>query len=170
MSILNRFIGDYETRLTFMRTAILLLMMMLGAMIHAQEYESATLTMVNGTTTTVKFSGEPTIKFTDGKLIITTDEATTEFDRQDIRQLTYNVVAGVENVNRDDISIDNNGEALVFSNLPYGSKVNVYDLSGRLLKSETASGNSFELPFNSLSKGIYIVSVNGVSTKISVTR
>lgn len=153
-----------------MRTAVLLLMMMLGVIIHAQEYESVTMTMVNGVTTTVKLSGEPTIKFVDDKLIITTKEATAEFDRQEIMQLNYNVVAGVENINHDSISVVNNGEALIFENLPANSRIMVYDLSGRLLKSYIADSYIFELPFSSFFKGIYIVRVNGVSTKISVTR
>lgn len=143
---------------------------MLGAMIHAQEYESVTMTMVNGVTTTVKLSGEPTIKFVDDKLIITTKEATAEFDRQEIMQLNYNVVAGVENINHDSISVVNNGEALIFENLPANSRIMVYDLSGRLLKSYIADSYIFELPFSCFFKGIYIVRVNGVSTKISVTR
>ncbi len=143
---------------------------MLGVIIHAQEYESVTMTMVNGVTTTVKLSGEPTIKFVDDKLIITTKEATAEFDRQEIMQLNYNVVAGVENINHDSISVVNNGEALIFENLPANSRIMVYDLSGRLLKSYIADSYIFELPFSSFFKGIYIVRVNGVSTKISVTR
>lgn len=144
--------------------------MMLGVMIHAQEYESITMTMVNGVTTTVVLSGEPTIKFIDDKLVITTQDATAEFDRQEIMQLNYNVVAGIENVNIDNISVVNNGEALIFSNLLDNSHIMVFDLSGRLLKSDRSLGSSFVLPFSGLSNGIYIVNVNGVSTKISVTR
>lgn len=145
-------------------------MMMLGAMIHAQEYESVTMTMVNGSTTVVTLSGEPTIKFADGKLIIVTGDATAEFDRQNILRLNYNVVAGVENISRDNTTIENNGSALIFNNLPSDSDIMVYDMSGRLLKNYVVNGKSFELPFDNLSSGIYIVSVNGISTKISVTR
>lgn len=145
-------------------------MMILGAMIHAQEYESVTMTMVNGVTTTVVLSGDPTIKFVDDKLVITTKDATAEFDRQEIMQLNYNVVAGIENVNIDNISVVNNGEALIFSNLLENSRIMVFDLSGRLLKSDRSIGSSFVLPFSDLSNGIYIVNVNGVSTKISVKR
>ncbi len=145
-------------------------MMILGAMIHAQEYESVTMTMVNGVTTTVVLSGDPTIKFVDDKLVITTKDATAEFDRQEIMQLNYNVVAGIENVNIDNISVVNNGEALIFSNLLENSRIMVFDLSERLLKSDRSIGSSFVLPFSDLSNGIYIVNVNGVSTKILVKR
>ncbi len=147
------------------------MMMVVANIMYSQEYDGITLTMTDGTTTIVKLTGDrPVIKFVDDKFVVTTADATTEFNRSDIALLNYNEGAGIETINQDDISIDSNGDALIATGLPANSNILVYSIDGRLISSEKSNDETFVLQFNSLSQGVYIVSVNGVSTKISITR
>lgn len=155
-----------------MKKVFLLLMMMVVAnMMYSQEYDGITLTMTDGTTTIVKLTGErPTIKFVDNKFVVSTADATTEFNRSDIDRLNYNVGAGVETIYHESISINNNGDALIVTGLPCNSNILIYSIDGQLISREKSNDETYVLQLNSLNKGVYIVSINGVSTKISITR
>lgn len=67
-------------------------------------------------------------------------------------------------VNDSEFEFDN---GLVFRNLPVGSNVRVYDMSGKLEVMERAEGD-FTLSLDRLSKGSHILSVNGKSYKIFI--
>lgn len=147
------------------------MMMVVAKVMYAYEYDGVTLTMADGTTAIVKLSGDqPVIKFVDDKLIIITADATTEFNRADIAQMNYNEGAGIENIGQDNIAINNIGDALIVSGLPSNSNIMIYSIDGCLINNAKSNGEDYVLPFNTLGKGVYIVSVNGVSTKISISR
>lgn len=162
---------EEHTIINMKKVFLLLMMLVVANVMYSQEYDGITLTMTDGTTTIVRLAGErPVIKFVDDKFVITTADATTEFNRSDIARLNYNEGAGVETINQDDIAINNIGDALIVTGLPANSNIMVYSIDGRLISNEKSNDETFVLQFNSLSKGVYIVSVNGVSTKISITR
>lgn len=134
---------------------------------HAESYEGILVTMVDGTTTTISFDKNPVIKLQPEKLVVQTDIATTEFDRSKVTRFNYVTdLSGVEGIDRSAVSIRNNGSMLYLSNLPVGSDIEVYSTDGKLLESVRATGNH-TIEIAGLPSGIYIVSVNGVSTKIT---
>lgn len=154
-----------------MRILFLALTLFLISNVSAQTYNGVTLTLRDGSSSIINFTGEhPLIKFADNKLLIITTESTAEFSRTDIVKLNYNEGAGVDNINHNNTSISYNGDAIIFSGLPSNSNLAIYSIDGKLVKSENLTDTNYILPFNSLTQGIYIVTVNGVSTKISISR
>lgn len=55
---------------------------------------------------------------------------------------------------------------ITLTNLPDNSKIAIYDINGRCLKSVTASGTT-TISLDSISRGTYILSINGKTVKIS---
>lgn len=154
-----------------MRILFLALTMFFINIASAQTYNGVTLTMRDGSESIINFIGEqPTIKFSENKLLIITDESTTEFSRTDIAKLNYNEGAGIDNINQNSTSITYNGDAIIFAGLPSNSTLAIYSIDGKLVKSENLTDNNYILPFNNLAQGVYIVTINGVSTKISISR
>lgn len=132
----------------------------------AQEYATINVIMKDGSITNVQLKEQPKVTFIGDKLVITTSSKSLQFDRNDVQHFTYAKANSVNGVNVDKSkSFSQQGETLIFNSLKSDSHVQIYCIDGRLVKSVTASG-CFELNLDSLNAGIYIVKVNGTSTKI----
>ncbi|MBR5898055.1 MAG: T9SS type A sorting domain-containing protein [Muribaculaceae bacterium] len=149
----------------------LFLMLILGLVVHSKEYYGITIMMLDGSITTVRLSGEPVIKYCEEKIVITTNETTAEIAQENVVSLSYSDVNSVEDLadSTDNLYISKKGEMLIFENLPTNSNILMHNINGIQIKNITAS-DYYEISLSNLSAGIYIVSVNGVSTKISINR
>lgn len=146
-------------------SALLLTMYM-----SAMAFTGLKVTLTDGSSTVISMSERPVVKFIGDKLVVTTDVSTTEFNRSKVKTFNYQaVISSIDDISGDGNMVSNIGESLQFSNLPTGSVITVHDVSGKLVKSATADGN-YRINISDLSAGVYLVSVNGVSTKISVNR
>ena len=144
-----------------------MLLMAMGFVSYAEGYAGILVTMVDGTTATISFDENPVIKLQPEKLIVQTDVATTEFDRSAVARFNYVTdLNGVEVIEKNDVEVVNKGGVLSFANLPTASEIKLYSVDGKLLKNEIATG-SYTLELTNLSTGVYILNVNGVSTKIA---
>lgn len=153
-----------------MRKLILTLLLLSVVVTHAQEYSKVVVTLTDGTIRTISLSEKPIVTIANGKLVIKTEMTTTEFDRANVSRFNFiSDVDGIEEIESDIQDVYNDGDNLCFSNLPENSLIEIYATDGTLLKRETASG-AYKISLSEISAGVYIVSVNGVSTKIAVTR
>ncbi|MCM1109932.1 MAG: T9SS type A sorting domain-containing protein [Clostridium sp.] len=78
-------------------------------------------------------------------------------------------VTGINPAESDNAGISLEGNTISLANLPAGLTVSLYDAAGRTVLSETASG-SRTISLDGLSRGVYILSINGMNIKISVNR
>lgn len=153
-----------------MRKLILTLLLLSVVVTHAQEYSKVVVTLTDGTIRTISLSEKPIVTIANGKLVIKTEMTTTEFDRANVSRFNFiSDVDGIEEIESDVQDVYKDGDNLCFSNLPENSLIEIYATDGTLLKRETASG-TYKITLSDFSAGVYIVSVNGVSTKIAVTR
>lgn len=144
--------------------------LLLTVYMSAMAFTGLKVTLTDGSSTVISMSERPVVKFIGDKLVVTTDVSTTEFNRSKVKTFNYQaVISSIDDISGDGNMVSNIGESLQFSNLPTGSVITVHDVSGKLVKSATADGN-YRINISDLSAGVYLVSVNGVSTKISVNR
>ncbi|MBE6318938.1 MAG: T9SS type A sorting domain-containing protein [Bacteroidales bacterium] len=149
------------------KTILSVILMAFGVLSHAESYEGILVMLVDGTTTTISFSEKPVIKFQSDKLVVHSDAVSTEFDRLKVARFNYVTdLSGVDGIDRSAVTIGNNGSTLYLSGLPTDSAIDVYSSDGKLLESVRATSNH-TIEISGLPAGVYIVSVNGVSTKIT---
>lgn len=147
-----------------------LFLLLFSSMMLAQEYNNVVVTLTDGTSRTISLSEKPIVTIANGKLVIKTDMSTTEFDRANVARFNFvSDLVGIDEISSDDNEVIKDGDNLYFSNLPENSLIKIYTADGSLVKSMTASG-AYTISLAEFSAGVYIVSVNGVSTKIAVTR
>lgn len=147
-----------------------LFLLLFSSMMLAQEYNNVVVTLTDGTSRTISLSEKPIVTIANGKLVIKTDMSTTEFDRANVARFNFvSDLVGIDEISSDDNEVIKDGDNLYFSNLPENSLIKIYTADGSLVKSMTASG-AYKISLAEFSAGVYIVSVNGVSTKIAVTR
>ena len=147
-----------------------LFLLLFSSMMLAQEYNNVVVTLTDGTSRTISLSEKPIVTIANGKLVIKTDMSTTEFDRANVARFNFvSDLVGIDEISSDDNEVIKDGDNLYFSNLPENSLIKIYTADGSLVKSMTVSG-AYKISLADFSAGVYIVSVNGVSTKIAVTR
>jgi hypothetical protein len=147
-----------------------LFLLLFSSMMLAQEYNNVVVTLTDGTSRTISLSEKPIVTIANGKLVIKTDMSTTEFDRANVARFNFvSDLVGIDEISSDDNEVIKDGDNLYFSNLPENSLIKIYTADGSLVKSMTASG-AYKISLAEFSAGVYIVSVNGVSTKIAITR
>ena len=147
-----------------------LFLLLFSSMMLAQEYNNVVVTLTDGTSRTISLSEKPIVTIANGKLVIKTEMSTTELDRANVARFNFvSDVVGVDRISSDDNGVIKVGDNLYFSKLPENSLIKIYTADGSLVKNMTASG-AYKISLADFSAGVYIVSVNGVSTKIAVTR
>lgn len=152
------------------KVLIPLFLLLFSSMMLAQEYNNVVVTLTDGTSRTISLSEKPIVTIANGKLVIKTDMSTTEFDRANVARFNFvSDLVGIDEISSEDNEVIKDGDNLYFSNLPEDSLIKIYTADGSLVKNITASG-AYKISLADFSAGVYIVSVNGVSTKIAVTR
>lgn len=144
-------------------------MLSLPLVMSADGFGRIRVTMTDGSSTVISMDERPVVKFIGDKLVVKTDVTTTEFDRSKVKTFNYLAPSSIDEITDGNSVVSNTGDSLLFDNLPADSEITVHDVSGKLFKSATATGR-YKINIADLSAGVYVVSVNGISTKIAVKR
>ena len=122
----------------------------------------------DGTTTDVELYLMPHIQFQNDHVLITSSVLDMDFPKENVLRFSYKWPTNdVKAVKRDADYSRENGQ-LVFHGIDQTDKVAVYNTNGirvpvRLIR----SGNDVTLPFASIPSGVYVLSVNGRTSKFS---
>lgn len=130
----------------------LLLMLFLSVIAKAQT-QTLVLWHADGSTTDVSLSTELKVTFTDSKLLIKSTVLDMEYDAEEIVRFTYKAT-------------DTDTGLLNFHRISRTDRVAVYRPDGvRVPIRLIADGEDKVLPLSSLPRGMYIISVNGRTSK-----
>ncbi|MCH4156008.1 MAG: T9SS type A sorting domain-containing protein [Muribaculaceae bacterium] len=153
------------------RKLVIILMLMIGSAMAAvaQEFTTLVIQMKDGSSTKVQMLQQPKITFSGDTLIIKTMGTKLEIPRSKVKRFNYIDESGVDGVKTSAAKFSQHGDRLIFTGLPTGSLIAVYGIDGRLMREAEAAG-SYEISLSELAAGIYVVSVNGASTKITIRR
>lgn len=123
----------------------------------------------DGTQTLIELNEKPVITFTDDKMLVSSRTGHLEVDRKKLVRFTYlreddNAVGAIDSPTD---SFVNEGESLLFFARGKSLSVRLCSINGVVVSECTVpKGEQFRLSLNSLLKGIYVVEVNGITTKI----
>ena len=113
---------------------------------------------------------KPTVTFSENSLMINTATVSVSYDLEDMAKFTYEdpESQGIRNIENDKYSsFKFDGEMLLFPSLKAGSKVAIHNLGGVLVFSRTIEvAGDYSFPISHLDKGVYVVSVDGLTYKI----
>lgn len=132
---------------------------------YASGYRSAVVEKTDGSTAIIDLEPEMTTRFDGDMLTFTGTGTSVEIPKSDLVSITFSETTGITDITASPSLTDG---AISFTGLPAGSIIAVFDTAGRCLSSTRTTGGDGCLSLNSLPAGVYIVSVNGFSYKISV--
>lgn len=118
------------------------------------------------------FSERPRLTYSDGDIIVTTDEDELRYAHADVRKFTLAAedisqgeTTGIAAFGRES-QWHCQGDVMVFSSFTPGEGVAIYDASGRLLQQHAvASDGTLQIPLHSFAKGVYIVKTESITYK-----
>lgn len=145
---------------------LIILIMFMG--IIPMSAQTLVLHHANGKTTDVELLTMPQVKFENDKVLITSTVLNMEYPKEDILRFTYkNNSSGINKPTvKADVSQENG--QLVFHGISSSEKIAVYKTNGiRVPVRITRHGDSVSLPLNSIPAGIYLLNVNGKTSKFT---
>lgn len=119
----------------------------------------------------VNLSSELGISFANEEIIIAGSDFEIALPLSSIKKWTYSEDSfdSAETIQKDRLTLKNNGDSLLVSGLDGDSLISLYTLSGKELTAERAT-DTCSIPISGLPGGIYILRVNNQSFKIALNR
>lgn len=145
---------------------MVLLLTLIG--ISSTKAQTLVLHHANGTTTDVQLYTMPQVKFDGDKVLITSTVLNMEYPKTDVLRFTYKGgTLGISGTNSKANVSQENGQ-LIFHDIKSSDKIAVYTANGiRVPARITRSGSSATLPLNAIPSGVYMLSVNGRTSKFT---
>jgi hypothetical protein len=124
----------------------------------------------DGSKVAIPVSDYPSVHFYDDCIDVWSDKMDLTYSIEQIAKFTYEDIddAGIKNIENDEaISFKIDGEMILFSLLRAGSTISINSLSGTFVFKRTIqTAGVYSFPLSHLDKGVYLVSVNGLTYKI----
>ena len=149
-----------------MITLVVCLMSLIG--ISTASAQTLVLHHVDGTTTDVELFTMPQVKFQNDKVLITSTVLDMEYSKSDVLKFTYKGgTSGISSPKEQADYSQENGQ-LVFHGIKSTDKLAVYAVNGiRVPVRLQHSGSSATLSLSSIPSGVYVLSVNGRTSKFT---
>lgn len=141
------------------------IMMLFG--ITTVKAQTLVLLHADGTTTDVELATKPKVTFENNKVLITSTILNIEYPKKDVLRFTFKSSStGMQSV-RNNVGYSNENGELVFHGVNNTDKIGVYTVKGiRVPAKIKRSGSQATLSLSALSSGVYIINVNGRTSKI----
>lgn len=134
----------------------------------AQGNATLVLWHADGTTTDVSLYLKPKVEFKGDKVLVTSTVLDMEYPKSDILRFSYKGNGTDIAILKSEARYSKEGDRLVFHGVTSKEKVAVYTTSGiRVPVSLTDTPDGLSLPLSSIPQGVYVLSVNGKSSKFT---
>lgn len=148
---------------------MLFAMVALGSKVSAAGFHTLKVMLTDDTQSEFVLSDEFKASFTADALHIFTPSKEIDIPKEQVKSLAFSEEggAGISDVEAAGQDAHFDGETLAVTGLKAGSVIAVYGVDGRCLSKAEAEGE-YVINLSELTRGVVIVSVNGVSYKINV--
>ena len=132
----------------------------------AQGHATLVLHHADGTTTDVQLYTQPQVRFEGDRVLITSTVLDMDYAKEDVITFTYKGNGTGIGIPKAEADYSQEGDCMVFHGIASTSKVAVYNSNGiRVPARLSAAGDDVTLSLSSIPQGVYILSVNGKTSK-----
>lgn len=145
-----------------------MLLIMTAMTSFAQGNATLVLWHADGTTTDVALYLMPKVAFQNDKVVITSAVLDMEYPKSNILRFTYKGSGTGIAAPKTEANYSQEGDRLVFHGVGSADKVVIYTTNGiRVPVRLSASGDGVTLSLSSIPQGVYVLSVNGKTSKFT---
>lgn len=145
-------------------------LMFLALLLVATGLRAQTLVLhhADGTTTDVELYTQPRVEFQNDRVVITSPVLSMDYAREDVLRFTYRGGGLGIALPKGEAEVSRDGDRLLFHGIKSTDAVAVYKPNGiRVPVSLTLSGTDAALPLSQIPQGVYLLSVNGKTSKFT---
>lgn len=147
------------------RLLLLLALLLVAAGLRAQ---TLVLHHSDGTTTDVELYTQPRVLFEGDKVLIISTVLNMEYPKDGVLRFTYKGGSLAVNSPKAEADVSRDNDRLVFHGVKSHDKVAVYNAKGiRIPVSLSRQDNDVALPLSAIPSGVYVLSVNGRTSKFT---
>ncbi len=153
-----------------MRKLLFFITMLFTAVMHLPAQSNATLVLwhADGTTTDVALYLMPKVEFSGDKVRITSTVLDMEYPKENILRFSYKGSGTGISSPKAEADYSREGDRIVFHGISTTDKVAIYTTNGiRVPAHLTAIGDGVMLSLSSIPQGVYVLSVNGRTSKFT---
>src|SRR5574344_434629 len=143
----------------------LLLLCTVFISVHSENVASLVITHSAGTTTSYQLFTKPRVTFVGDSVKMTSATVTAEYPASDVFRFNYTMPTAIENISADS-RMKSDGEYLIFSGKLKADQVKLYTTDGKEAPADfTETQNGIRLRLSTLQRGVYMININGRTTK-----
>ena len=147
-------------------TVIILLLVILGS--STAKSQTLVIWQKDGTTMDVELYTQPQVQFANDKVYITSSVINLEYDANNILRFTYKGKDTAISSPKTEADYTQEGDRLVFHGVLSTNKIALYKVNGiRVPANFIYNGNDAILSLSSIPSGIYVLCVNGKTSKFT---
>lgn len=143
---------------------------LLLAAVPCQHATAQTLVLhhPDGKTTDVELFTQPCVEFQNDKVLITSTVLNMEYPKEQVLRFTYKGATVGVTAPKTEADMSRDGDRLVFHNVKVTDRVSIYTTNGiRVPVRLNRSGNTATLSLSQIPSGVYLLSVNGRTSKFT---
>lgn len=146
------------------RFTFLLLSLLCCTTVMQAQSKSLFVTFNDGSKVEFALSTTPTVTMADDKLNVTTTETTATYELWTVTTFTYGATTNIRHTEAQHFSLENDRLIVDGTN----NKVTAFAIDGKAMSLSSINiGGQTVIPLNTLTKGVYIIHINGKSIKIT---
>ena len=145
-------------------------LMFLALLLVATGLRAQTLVLhlADGTTTDVELYTQPRVEFQNDRVVISSPVISMDYAREDVLRFTYRGGGLGIALPKGEAEVSRDGDRLLFHGIKSTDAVAVYTASGiRVPVRLTLTGTDATLPLSQIPQGVYLLSVNGKTSKFT---
>lgn len=153
-----------------MKKNLVIISLLLGMFLHVQAQNNATLVLwhPDGKTTDVELFTLPRVQFLNDSVFITSTVLDMKFDAKEILRFSYKGKGTGISLPQSETNYTQENGQLVFNGVKLSDQVALYTTNGIRVPVRLSSVNgNVSLPLSSVPKGVYVLNVNGKTTKFT---
>lgn len=153
-----------------MKRKFLIFSLLLGTFLHVLAQNSATLVLwhPNGKTTDVELFTQPRVQFLNDSVFITSTVLDLRFEAKEILRFSYKGKGTGISLPQSETNYSQENGQLVFNGVKLSDHVALYTTNGIRVPVRLSSINgNVSLPLSSVPKGVYVLNVNGKTSKFT---
>lgn len=144
---------------------VILLFALSSSRMNAQ---SLVLWHSDGSKTEIELFNQPLVQFAGDKVLVTSPVINLEYDKNDVVRFTYKDIDTKISTPEARTDIEQKDGQIIFHNVSSADKVAIYKADGiRVPVQFSFQGGNAVLPLSSLPSGVYLLSVNGRTSKFT---
>lgn len=144
------------------------IMLGLGIPVFAQGNATLVLWHPDGTTTDVELFNQPRVQFLNDSVFITSTVLALKYDAKDILRFSYKGNGTGISLPQSETNYEQENGQLVFNGVKLTDHVALYTTNGIRVPVRLSSVNGHvSLPLSSVPKGVYVLNVNGKTSKFT---